>query len=649
MNFFMLRKIFFICLLFSSIFSSSQVGIGHWRSHTAGHQGFLIDQSASEIFLSHGNSMMVYDKETGEIQNWNSVNSLTDSKITALKYDQDNQILFLGYENGNLDLIKNNTVYNLPAIRLSNIIGLKSIQNFVFKNGLAYVCTGFGIVVVNPNKFEVKETYYPTANNYFVYDLDFYNGRIYVSTENGIYSGLENNPLLPAPGAWTALSGIDNGATYKVIETHGTRLMFIRDESTNNGDTLFYLENNVVTQNPLFPPGNYTDLNDQNDTLMVCQLGALTVFDTSLSQIENIFQYPFDPYPQVMGAVKVGLDYWTADIVYGMVRARNSWSAVSYNSGGPFRTGAYKLDWADGKLGMTAGFINSIGNSSFNQNGVNLFDEEEWVNFHRSLNPILDQDTIYDFTSIAINPENKNQVYIGTSSGGGLFEITDGQNIAGQYTELNSALQKRSNFEDYYVLSDMSYDYDGNLWIANSFCSEQLVCRAADNNWYSYDLGSAGKNILLYELFVDYYNLKWIGTRANGIIVYDDNGTLDDPNDDRTKVISTAEGNGALPNGEVTCMTMDFDEEIWIGTTAGLSVIYSPQNIWEGEPGEYDAQRILVERDGFVEILLGETPITDIEVDGANRKWVATQGSGVFLLSEDGTEEIHHFSFYCFQ
>jgi hypothetical protein len=31
-------------------------------------------------------------------------------------------------------------------------------------------------------------------------------------------------------------------------------------------------------------------------------------------------------------------------------------------------------------------------------------------------------------------------------------------------------------------------------------------------------------------------------------------------------------------------------------------------------------------------------------VDGDNRKWVGTERAGVFLLSEDGTEEIHHFT-----
>jgi hypothetical protein len=41
---------------------------------------------------------------------------------------------------------------------------------------------------------------------------------------------------------------------------------------------------------------------------------------------------------------------------------------------------------------------------------------------------------------------------------------------------------------------------------------------------------------------------------------------------------------------------------------------------------------------------LGSTHITDIEVDGGNRKWIATASSGLVLLSADGSEIITQFT-----
>ena len=36
--------------------------------------------------------------------------------------------------------------------------------------------------------------------------------------------------------------------------------------------------------------------------------------------------------------------------------------------------------------------------------------------------------------------------------------------------------------------------------------------------------------------------------------------------------------------------------------------------------------------------------IKDIEVDGANRKWIGTNSNGIYLVSADGLETIHHFT-----
>ena len=48
--------------------------------------------------------------------------------------------------------------------------------------------------------------------------------------------------------------------------------------------------------------------------------------------------------------------------------------------------------------------------------------------------------------------------------------------------------------------------------------------------------------------------------------------------------------------------------------------------------------------DGIPRELLEQQYISDIEVDGANNKWVATIGSGVFYFSPNGQQTIHHFT-----
>jgi hypothetical protein len=79
-----------------------------------------------------------------------------------------------------------------------------------------------------------------------------------------------------------------------------------------------------------------------------------------------------------------------------------------------------------------------------------------------------------------------------------------------------------------------------------------------------------------------------------------------------------------------------------VGTDEGVAVFYSPQDILTSERS--DAERILVNVDGYVQYLLETESVKAIAVDGANRKWFGTERAGVFLLSADGTEQIHHFT-----
>ena len=47
---------------------------------------------------------------------------------------------------------------------------------------------------------------------------------------------------------------------------------------------------------------------------------------------------------------------------------------------------------------------------------------------------------------------------------------------------------------------------------------------------------------------------------------------------------------------------------------------------------------------GLADYLLGTEEIKAIAIDGANRKWIGTASSGIYLVSEDGLETIHHFT-----
>lgn len=94
---------------------------------------------------------------------------------------------------------------------------------------------------------------------------------------------------------------------------------------------------------------------------------------------------------------------------------------------------------------------------------------------------------------------------------------------------------------------------------------------------------------------------------------------------------------------DVNCMVEDKDDDIWMGTNAGIAVFYNPESVFN-QSGGWDAQQIYIQQDGKTQILLETEQVTCIAVDGANNKWVGTRNSGIFCLSHDGQKQLYHFT-----
>ncbi|CAN0179441.1 unnamed protein product, partial [Chrysoparadoxa australica] len=242
---------------------------------------------------------------------------------------------------------------------------------------------------------------------------------------------------------------------------------------------------------------------------------------------------------------------------------------------------------------------------------------------------------VHDFFSVGVHP-TQGTFAVGTYSDAALTIFNDEDSIEVVYHEDNSPLKKTSLGNDDHYISGLQYDRAGNLFVLNGYSDEIIKVLTADDEWFTYDLGATSKNKQTFDLLLDYNDHLWAVVAGQGLYAYDYNGTIDNPNDDRIQHFTNSENSGALPSNNVTAVAVDFDNEIWVGTEAGFAIIYNSASTFDAAPGEYNAQRIKLEFEGNVEFLLGSTFISDIEIDGGNRKWIATAGSGIFCLSADG-------------
>ena len=106
--------------------------------------------------------------------------------MTSIAYSEKHNSVIIGYGTGNIDLIVNNQVINIPDVKRTSIQGFKSINEILIKEDFAFLSTGFGIVKLDIQRQEIKETYFVGDNgtNIFVNDLTFFNDSIYAVTNS---------------------------------------------------------------------------------------------------------------------------------------------------------------------------------------------------------------------------------------------------------------------------------------------------------------------------------------------------------------------------------------------------------------------------------------------------------------------------------
>jgi hypothetical protein len=92
------------------------------------------------------------------------------------------------------------------------------------------------------------------------------------------------------------------------------------------------------------------------------------------------------------------------------------------------------------------------------------------------------------------------------------------------------------------------------------------------------------------------------------------------------------------------CIKQDKNGVIWVGTDQGPLLFNGLSKAFDAN---YTCSRVKIPRnDGttLADYLLGNETITSIAIDGANRKWMGTKSSGVYLVSENGLQTIQHFT-----
>jgi len=629
-----------------------EVGIGEWRDHLPYVSGISVTEGNNNIYCATPYSVFYFNKADNSLNRITTISGLNDIGISKIGYNQQENTLVIAYENTNIDLIKGNVIINMADIFNSTAITPeeKTINNLLFIDNLAYLSCGFGIVVININKEEVVDTYYigPNGSHLQVFDLTYTNDLFYAATENGIYTADRDNPNLAYFGTWSKDQTLPSpNAEYSHITLSAGVIYTNKHSQDFQHDTIFYMQNGTWQKNPeLFGDADVRSMKSFDDELYIAYSYSLRSFDSDLNNLKLLYSY----FPGSVLARDILVDngkLWIADFGSSLVK-EDGGAFEFYVPNGPNKADVFDMSVEGDQLWAVAGGRNLSWGNLWSKGNASSLINGTWNTFDHKTEGSQALDSILDLVCVAVNPYNIKQVFAG-SWYLGLVEFND-EEFDMFYNPENSSLGYKANEgPPICKIGGLAFDKSGNLWMTNSGANNILSVRINDGSelgdWRSFYLGSASTGKDIGKLIIDSYGQKWIIWRDHSIIVFNDGGTPTDPSDDQVKQLTSAQNNGALPGTKIFSIAEDLDGEIWIGTDEGIAVIYSPENVFTQY--NYDAQRILIPRNdgsGLADILLEFETITDIKIDGDNKKWIGTDRSGVYLISSDGIIEYHHFT-----
>ena len=282
---------------------------------------------------------------------------------------------------------------------------------------------------------------------------------------------------------------------------------------------------------------------------------------------------------------------------------------------------------------------------------IQVLKDNEWKSF--------ETETVYEkigrsfinVYAVDIDPYDDTHFFAGARAG--LFEFRNGEFVK-HYNSENSPIESYNGKSlNHQMIPGVKYDSSGDLWILNSSAPTRSVIKYTKNGEFvPYDVPQVMKleangftnksNGNLSNIIIDskgymwFVNNNWARPAAYR---YDMN------NNSCIEYYNFINHDGTTINGMngVSCVAEDKDGNMWIGTDVGPFLLEKSQ-IEEKNPVYTQVKVPRNDGTNYADYLLNKVNITAIAIDAGNRKWMGTNGNGVYLISADNITQLQHFT-----
>jgi len=628
-------------LAYFPAFSQTNEGpaVGQWRSFFSYYQGTGLATDGTTLYCATESGLSTYSIEDQTITAYSKATGMSDVGLTAIAHDPLSGYTILTYDNANIDLFRDNTFYNIPDLMIAALIGDKKVSDIVAHNGLAYLSTGLGLITVNLERREIKETipFYDGATAGQNSSATIRGNEIYVATSVGVFKTELDNPFIQNYLTWQQISN----QPFNYICASGDNLFVANDRELYRIDTDNTLHLLLEKEHI-----HHLDPGTEGSIWMCVVASAEGASNAGLNvnkqgDVIDSFQNTVDPRQICQlsdGSVWFADNY--NDPGWGGLRKRTSvTSSDNYSPVGPVENAAFDMWIKNGDLWLAHGAMSQTWTYQFNYSFFSHYQNGNWTNYAGQVNAASPSNAnTSDCIRIIKDDQFTGNVYAAVFVGG-LYELKPDGSLT-NYRQ--GYIERAPGDTSSYRLGDVALDDNGNLWMTNSDATQELKVKTRDGNWYGYHVAensyrSAG------DMVIDNAGQIWYIARVNGgVAVYNTNGTLDNKSDDASMMLKAGEGAGNLPNNSVLCIAKDKDGAIWIGTSDGIGIVSCPEQVLQREC-ESELRVVQYPGQANAGYLFMNQTVNSIAVDGANRKWIGTP-NGLWLISDDAMEVIDYFT-----
>lgn len=575
-----------------------------------------------------GQNGIVFLYSDGSMSKLTKVDGLSDVGISAIAYASNFDKIIVGYDDGNIDIIHDNDIINVSDLKRKNLAVEKNIYRIVINGDFAYLACGFGIIKLSLANDEIEDTYYigDEASFVKVFDIAFLNDSIFAATNQGLKSASIND----------ILSDFNNWSNISFLDTNEITSLAVLQ------NTLFVISASDDTYKLLKRQSDYswtTILSDLNPQ-------AFVRADDLLYLVNKDYFYKIDPQGNINYSHQFSYfdatdflkakngKYYFGQKLYGIKEFDGS-NVNKYIYYGVYLNQAFKVKASNNFVYVTRGGHRDNGTNLYLSAKLNIFDLQTntWTtvnNYNAS-----------DYNCIAIDSSDESHYFIG-SWGYGLFEYK-GEELSNFYNTENSPLQSLLA-GPYIRISGLTFDNNNNLWVINKAADRPINVLKPDGTWVSFTINGKISNRKTSDIIYSKSGNIWATLQDEGFVALDFNNTIDDQTDDVYKIFMPSYEGERIGN-TYYCEAIDKNDDLWFGTDQGIGVFYSEKDF---QDDNFGASRIKITaelNDSLVtNYLLAEQSVLSIAVDGGNRKWIGTASSGLYLMNEDGTVQLAHFT-----